>query len=180
MTETLDNAPTTDTHLRGVEHTRRIAELLSRKSFCTIATVSDQGYPHCAGVVYVWVAGSMWIHTMRSTRKGRNVAHDRRVAVTVPFRKVPVGPPFTLHFQATAHLVAMEDPAIHQMIRSGSLKPITGHGALDEPDGAFIRITPTGTVHSYGPGASTLDLVRDPLHSGAGSAAAADVLGVVG
>lgn len=168
-----------DTHLRGVEHTRRIAKALARKTFCTLATVSDAGNPHSAGVVYVWADDSMWIHTMRSGRKGRNVTHQPRVAVTVPYRRLPLGPPFTVHFQGRAELVALDDPSVRPLIESGALQLIAGHGALEEPDGVFVRITPTGTVHSYGPGAPTLDLIRDPLHSGAGSAAASDVRGAV-
>lgn len=165
---------TTDPHLRGAEHTRRIASTLARTTFCTIATVSEAGHPHSAGVICVWADGAMWIHTMRSSRKGRNIAHDSRVAVTVPYRKLPLGPPFTLHFQGCAALVPVDDAAMQPMLRAGALKLISGHGALDEPDGVFVRIAPTGTVHSYGLGAGTLDLVRDPLHRGAGSALAAD------
>lgn len=157
----------------------RIAKALSRKTFSTLATVSSAGNPHSAGVVYVWAAGSMWIHTMRTSRKGRNVEHQPRVAVTVPYRRLPVGPPFTLHFQGRAELVEMTDASVQPLLDDGTLKLIAGHGALDEEDGVFVRITPTGTVHSYGPGARTIDLIRDPLHSGAGSAQAADVIAAI-
>ena len=155
----------------------RIAKALARKTFCTLATVSPAGNPHSAGVVYVWANGSMWIHTMRSSRKGRNIDHQAHVAATVPFRRLPAGPPFTLHFQARAELVALDDPSMQPLFDSGRLELITGHGALEEPDGVFIRVVPTGTIHSYGPGARAIDLIRDPLHSGTGAASAHDVLG---
>lgn len=178
-TNTTSTAPASGTHLRGDDHTRRVARIISRTTFCTLATVSPAGHPHSAGVVYVWADGALWVHMMRSSRKGRNVEHHQRVAVTVPYRRLPLGPPFTLHFQATAAFVAMDDPIVQPLLDSGVLKLIAGHGALDEADGVFVRVTPTGTIHSYGPGANMLDLVRDPLHTGAGSAPAADVLGAV-
>lgn len=180
MTNTTSLSTTTpeppDHPIGGVQHTRRVASVLASKSFATLATVSESGFPHSAGVVYVWVEGSMWIHTMRSSRKGRNIAHEPRVAITVPYRRLPAGPPFTLHFQARAVLVAMDDPTVRSLLDAGRLKHIAGHGALDEPDGVFVRVTPTATIHSYGPGARTLDLIRNPLHSGAGSAPAVDVM----
>ena len=180
MTLRSDHAPTADHHLSGVRHTRRIASRLARNTFCTLATVSPTGHPHSAGVVYVWADSAMWIHTMRASRKGRNIEQQPRVAVTVPFRRLPAGPPFTLHFQARGELVAMDDPSMRPLLDSGALKLIAGHGALDEPDGVFVRITPTGTIHSYGPGARAIDLIRDPLHSGAGSASVTDVLAAIG
>ena len=157
----------------------RIAKALAKKTFATLATVSPAGNPHSAGVVYVWAAGTMWVHTMRTSRKGRNVEHQPQVAVTVPYRRLPVGPPFTLHFQGRAELVDMGDASVRPLLDAGTLKLIAGHGALDEEDGVFVRITPTGTVHSYGPGARTIDLIRDPLHSGAGAAPAIDVIAAI-
>lgn len=169
----------TDTSDIDPKAAARIAKVLARKTFCTLATVSPAGVPHSAGVVYAWAGGSMWIHTMHTSRKSRNIEHQTRVAVTVPFRRLPAGPPFTLHFQARAEVVAMDDPSVRPLLESGALKPIAGHGALDEPDGTFVRVVPAGTVHSYGPGARAIDLIRDPLHSGAGSASATDVLSAI-
>ncbi len=37
------------------------------------------------------------------------------------------------------------------------------------PDGVFVKIEPTGKIHSYGPGARAIDLIRDPLNHGAAS-----------
>ena len=54
-----------------------------------------------------------------------------------------------------------------QAFEAGALDAISGHGALDMADGCFIAIRPTGSIHSYGPGARMIDLIRDPLNSGA-------------
>ena len=47
-----------------------------------------------------WVDGSVWIHAMASSRKARNIKASGFAAITVPFRRLPAGPPFTIHFQA--------------------------------------------------------------------------------
>ena len=144
-----------------------ILRTIARKTFCTLATTSPAGRSHSAGVVYDAVDGTLWVHASAASRKARSIAANPSVGVCIPYRRLPVGPPFTIHFQATAELVAMDDPVIRRLLDAGKLGSIAGHGALDMPDGCFIAIRPTGTIHSYGPGARIIDLIRDPLNSGA-------------
>ena len=147
----------------------RVRKAVASRSFATISTVSEAGFPHAAGVIYVPIGDELYVHTMRTSRKARNVAANERVGVVIPVRKLPVGPPFTVQFQARAELMAMDDDEIVRHVESGALKKITGHGELDEPDGCFLRIRPTGTVHTYGIGVSALAVAKDPLHAGARS-----------
>lgn len=145
---------------------RAVRRVISKRTFCTIASTSAEGHSHSAGVVYGFADGTLWVHTLRTSRKARNVVAGGRVGVCIPFRRLPIGPPFTIHFQATAELVAMDDPTVVALIESGALKGITAHGELEMPDGCFIRIDPVGRIHSFGPGARIIDLVRDPLNAG--------------
>ena len=147
----------------------RVRKAVASRSFATISTVSEAGFPHAAGVIYVPIGDELYIHTMRSSRKARNVAANDRVGVVVPVRKLPVGPPFTVQFQARAELMAMDDDEIVRHVESGALKKITSHGELDEPDGCFLRIRPNGVVHTYGIGVSSVAVAKDPLHAGARS-----------
>lgn len=147
----------------------KILRTIERKSFCTLATTSPAGRSHSAGVVYDAVDGTLWIHTMAGSRKARSIAANPEVGVCIPFRRLPVGPPFTIHFQATAEIAAMDDPEVRRLLDAGELGSISGHGALDMPDGCFVAIRPKGTIHSYGLGARTIDLIRDPLNTGARS-----------
>lgn len=153
----------------GPRHARKVRRVMASKSFATLATTSSAGRPHVAGVLYDEVEGALWIHTMRSSRKARSIAANAHVAVCIPFRKLPAGPPYTLHFQATAELVEMDDPQVGELVAAGRLSTVAGHGALDEPEGVFVRIVPAGAVHSYGLGANPIELIRDPLHTGAGT-----------
>jgi len=148
---------------------RRVTKEIEKRSFLTLATTSPKGRPHAAGVIYEAVGGALYIHTMRNSRKGRNIADNPHVGVMISIRKMPVGPPFTIQFQATAEILDMDDPRIVALIEDGKLKAIAGHGALEEPDGSFLKITPSGRIHSYGIGVSLLGLIRDPLHVGARS-----------
>lgn len=147
----------------------RVRRRIDRRSFAVLATVSPSGFPHAAGVVYEAVGPDLFVHTLHSSRKARNVAAEPRVAVVVPDRRLPVGPPFTVQFQAAAEVLAMDDPTIADLLTAGRLRSISGHGALDEPDGCFLRITPRRRIHSYGIGVSALAVARDPLHVGARS-----------
>ena len=155
-----------DAALRDPDQLARVHKAIRRHRFAVLSSVSPAGYPHAAGVVYAPVGTTLYVHTMRSSRKARNVAVEGRVAVVIPTRSIPLAPPFNVQFQARATLLDMDDPEILRAVEHGQLSKITGHGALDEPDGCFLRIVPNGRVHTYGIGVATLAVARDPLHSG--------------
>ena len=71
-----------------------------------------------------------------------------------------------MQFQARATLLDVDDPEIVAAIDAGQLKGIIGHGALEEPDGCFVRIVANGRIHTYGIGVPLLAVARDPLHAG--------------
>lgn len=148
------------------KHRDRLLKTIGKKSFCTMATTSEAGRSHSAGVVYVWTDGAMWIHASKASRKGRSVAVNPHVGICIPFRRMPVGPPYTIHFQGTAELVEMDAPEALALLDAGRLNKIAGHGALEMADAAFIKITPSGNAHSFGPGVKMLELIKNPLTSG--------------
>lgn len=174
--DTAMTTTTTATTTDADRQTRIVAKTLRSKSFATLATVSPRGRSHGAGVVYDFVDGALWVHTMGDGRKARNIAANEHVGVCIPYRRLPFGPPYTLHFQGVAELVALDDPVAFGHYERGALRGITGHGAMEMDGACFIRIVPRGTIHSFGPGVPILDLARDPLGSGARSAPAAAVL----
>ena len=147
----------------------RTLRAIRTRSFAVLSTVSSAGFPHAAGVAYCAVDSTIYVNTERSSRKARNVAADDRVALVIPVRRLPVGPPFTVQLQGRATVLAMDDPEITRLVLARSLDKITGHGELEEPDGCFLRIVANGPVHTYGIGVSALAVARDPLHVGARS-----------
>ncbi len=140
-----------------------VRKAVARRSYAVLATVSTAGRPHAAGVLYALVGDDLWVSTHRDSRKGRNVATTPHVGLTIPVRRIPLGPPSAVQAQARAEVVALDDPRVARLVADGSLKGITSHGELDLPGGCFLRITPNRTVHTYGLGLSLWALARDPL-----------------
>lgn len=144
----------------------QVVRAVARRSFCTLATASPTNRPHVAGVLCVADGTTLYVSTRRTSRKARNIADNPRVFVCIPVRRLPVGPPSSVQFAATADLLAPTDPDIARLVGAGRLKAITGHGELDLPDGCFIRVTPDGRLHTYGLGLPLRRLIRDPLNAG--------------
>ena len=147
----------------AVLHAARRA--IARQSFCTLATSSRRNRPHVVGVLYVAVDDVLYVHTLDSSAKVRNIRANPHVAVCIPVRKYPMAPPFCVQFQGTAEVRALQDPEIARLLASGRLKKISGHGALAVPGACFIRITPTGALRTFGIGVSLVTLLRDPFHA---------------
>jgi len=141
-----------------------VTKAIQKRSFCTLATSSSAGRPHVAGVLYEAIDTTLYVNTLRTSRKARNIVDNTRVAVTIPIRRLPVGPPSTIQFQGSAEVLDLDHPDIVALLAAGDLKSITGHGELDQPDGCFVRITPNRRISTYGLGMSLVRLIRDPLH----------------
>lgn len=147
-----------------VERQRRIAlKAIEGKSYATLATSSQEHRPHVAGILYAAVDGVLYISTGASSIKARNVRQNPQVAVCIPVRKLPVGPPFAVQFQGTAEILSQDDPNIRSLHDTGRLKRVTSHGELELPGGCFIRVTPGKRMSTYGLGVPLLDVIRNPL-----------------
>lgn len=143
-----------------------VERAIARRSFCLLATTSAAGRPHVAGVLYDEVDGDLYVSVDRPSRKARNVEANRHVSVTVPIRRIPVGPPATAMFQTTATVLCNDDPLVARLAAEGRLGTITGHGELDLPSGCIVRIDRPQVVHTFGLGLSLWRLMRAPLRAG--------------
>jgi len=139
---------------------------MAKRSFATLATTSVRGRSHVAGVLYEIVDDVMYVSTLRSSRKARNVASNPYVGVVVPIRRLPVGPPSTVQFQTEATVLGTDDAEIRRLVEAGDLKSITGHGELDLADSCFLRIAVPSRLLTYGLGMKIRQLVADPLGAG--------------
>jgi hypothetical protein len=143
-----------------------VERAIHRRSFCTLASVSPSNRPHVAGVLYEAIGTTLYVNTLRTSRKARNIAANPQAGVCIPIRRLPVGPPSSVQFQARVAILDNDDPEIARLLEGGQLRSITGHGELDNPHGCFLRITPTGRINTYGLGMSLRQLLRDPLNAG--------------
>ena len=140
-----------------------VQRAIARGSFCMLATSSRSNRPHVVGVMYVAVDGRLYVSTLEGSVKARNVQDNGRVAVCIPVRRYPVGPPFHVAFQGHGELCALEDPRIEKLLAGKRLRKITSHGELDRDDSRFLIITPGRRLASYGLGVPLRDLLRDPI-----------------
>ncbi|MEU3271499.1 pyridoxamine 5'-phosphate oxidase family protein [Saccharomonospora sp. NPDC006951] len=155
-------------HRPSLEHVER---LIAKRSFCALATSSPAGRAHVAGMLYQAVARDtrnpqiLYLNTTLTSRKARNIAANPYVAVNIPVRRLPMGPPAAIQFQGVAELVSQDDPGLLRLVEAGKLSSITSHGELDKPGGGFVRITPARRLNTYGIGMSLLRFLKDPLHA---------------
>lgn len=140
-----------------------VRRAISKRSFCTLSTTSSRGHSHAAGVLYAAVDDVLYVSTTASSRKARNVEANPLVAVCIPIRRLPVGPPSSVQFQGRAELLALDDREVLALAGDGRLNAVTSHGELELPGGCFLRITPNGRLLTYGLGMSLVRLLRDPL-----------------
>ncbi|CAN5139764.1 hypothetical protein BH18ACT4_BH18ACT4_02050 [soil metagenome] len=164
--EAMTSIEQTQTAHRAHPRLDQVTKAIASRSFCTLATASAANRPHVAGVIYVADENVLYVSTLRTSRKARNIAENPDVFVCIPVRRLPVGPPSSVQFAAVAELLASNDPEVVGLAEAGRLKPIVSHCELDLADGCFLRITPTGRLHTYGLGLTLRQLIRNPLEAG--------------
>lgn len=144
---------------------KAVREAIERSFFCALATSSAENRPHVVGVVYVFTGGILYIHTVDTGIKARNIRQNRRVAVCIPVQGNPDAPPFCVQFQATAEVCSLQDPRIAELLAGGQLEKIAGHGLLDVPGSCILRVVPGRRIATYGIGMSLEEVMRDPVHA---------------
>ena len=142
-----------------------VREAIAQNAFCVLATASAANRPHAVGVLYVAVDGVLYINTLDTSVKTRNVRENPRVAVCIPVHQHPGVPPFCVQFQGTAEVCMLQDPRIVGLLAAGRLEAITGHGALEAPGSCFLRVTPGRGIATYGLGVPLEELMRDPINA---------------
>jgi nitroimidazol reductase NimA-like FMN-containing flavoprotein (pyridoxamine 5'-phosphate oxidase superfamily) len=143
----------------------KLKRIIASRGFCTLATAAAGGAPHIVGVTYQYVDSNLYIATGAPTKKARNIRENPRVAVHIPVRQYPMGPPWSVQFQGTASVLGRDDPEIVRLLESGKLKKITGHGLLNESDVCFLKVKPARQMHTYGIGLSLREVMRDIAHA---------------
>lgn len=140
-----------------------IRRAIERRSVATLATVSAVGRPHAAIVLYQCVEDALFVSTYRQSRKARNVADLGNAAVTIAVRRLPIGPPASIQFQAWATVLANDDPEIIRLAEAGRLDRITAHGEMDLEEACFLRLALPTRLVTYALGMSLWRAIRNPL-----------------
>lgn len=140
-----------------------IRRAIKKHSFCTLATASPANRPLVTGVLYAAAGDLLYVSALETSVKVRNIHENDRVAVCIPVRRYPVGPPFTVQFQGTATVCSINEPEIVSALEAGRLKRITSHGEFEDPAARVVKIAPGPRVATYGLGVPLRELVRNPL-----------------
>ena len=140
-----------------------ILAAIRKRSFATVATISPAGWPNATGVLYAVSGEHLYVSTVAASRKARNIVANPKVAVSIPVRRSPFGPPSNISFQTTARVLELDDRGLHAAAATGDLKAVTSHGELEMPGGVFLEIALPRKVVTYGVGMSLLSLMRDPM-----------------
>jgi hypothetical protein len=141
----------------------KVRRAIERRSVATMATVSRAGRPHAATVLYEHVDDALFVSTHRTSRKARNVADNGAAAVAIAVRRLPVGPPASIQFQASAAVLANDDPVVVRLAEAGRLEKITAHGELELDGGCFLRVELPDRAVTYALGMSLWHVLRHPL-----------------
>jgi hypothetical protein len=104
-----------------------------------LSTVNEDGSPHVTPVGALWLDGTFWFQTGAGTRKGRNVARDRRCSIAVSIRDADVV------IEGDASRVT--DPATVARVA----KAWADHGWPAEPDESGSGITAPFNAPALGP-----------------------------
>ncbi|OBC08047.1 hypothetical protein A5784_01050 [Mycobacterium sp. 852013-50091_SCH5140682] len=158
-----------DTEFQHVERAIR------QRTFGTLSTVSPRGLPQASGVIYAVSPPAqplvLYVTTRTSTVKVAHIAQASAVAfvIPVPHRALPLFPPATVQFQATATILDSHDVAalaafqstwFHRRILRAEQRIVAETG-----DMCFIAIRPHHILSTYGIAMPAATIMRRPAHA---------------
>jgi hypothetical protein len=141
----------------------QVWQALERASFAVVSHVTPAGEPRSSGVVYALVDRRLLVVVAADGWKARHIAHDGRVAVTVPVRRggimsllVPI-PPATISFRASAVIHEPDSPEGRRALTQlAHLLPEARRATS-----RILEIRPEGHFVTYGVGVPLMRM-RDP------------------
>lgn len=154
-------APSTHTDFDPVRQLEIARRAVARRSFCVLATSSARNRPHAVGVMYTAVDLTLYVLVGENTVKVRNIRENPHVAVSVPVRKYPMGPPMAVQFQGLAEVLTTDDPRIARLREAGTLRRVTSLSGAEAAGTCFLAVAPHRRVSTYGLGIPLRRLLRD-------------------
>jgi len=140
-----------------------VRSILRKKNWLVLGTVDDKNVPHSSVVVYQSDGYVIYCMTGKNTLKARNIKANKKVSITLPFRKnflhkIIPAPPAELHFTAEAEIKPFDDDEATKVF-SKYLKYL---GNVDsQEENIWLKMTPSKRIATYGVGIKLLKM-RDP------------------
>jgi len=125
-----------------------------------LATVNEDGSPHVTAVGAIWLDGTYWFQTGRSTRKGRNVERDPRCSISASIREADVV------IEGDASRVTEPD-VVARIAKAWAddgwpVKPDEGGSGITAPFNAPSQGPPPWNVYRIEPRSATVVLGTEP------------------
>jgi hypothetical protein len=150
---------------------------IRKRNFAVLATASENGRPHAAGVNY-GVTGvgqelAIYVMTRSHLQKARDIARNPQVALVIPLRRWLFWflPPATIQIRGRAEILDGsngEGVAVFQRFWMGRriLRAYDADRRRGETRICFLRIIPDPAISTYMLGSNLLELTRH-MESGA-------------
>ncbi|MFX1294459.1 MAG: pyridoxamine 5'-phosphate oxidase family protein [Promethearchaeota archaeon] len=145
-----------------------VEKKLRKKKFGFLGTITPEGSPHVAGVMYAVSPPQeklyLYIITSTDTKKARNIRINPRISFAIPFPHyiLRFPPDFCIQFQGCAEILSFNDPDGQEAIRSRRLmKRMLRKIPLDTTEEIIIRISPDKKIFGFGLGMNIFKLVRN-------------------
>ena len=146
-----------------------LAHLISKRSFCILATQDKQG-PHAVGVCYLAKDLTLFIPTSEKTAKVRNIRRNSNVAIQipVPWPLIPA-PPRSIQYRGAAEILAIDDNMAQGVLSKSSyvirrvLRQLIENIDVQKwGESIWIRVVPTGRIETFMIGVPITDVFRSP------------------
>jgi len=133
-----------------------LAHLISKQSFCILATQDKQG-PHVVGVCYLAKGLNLFIPTSEKTAKVRNIRRNSNVAIQIPvsWPLIPA-PPRSIQYRGTAEILPIDDNDAHQVLSKSSyvnrhvLRQLIKNIDVQKwGESIWIHVAPKGRIETF-------------------------------
>jgi len=145
---------------------------LRKKTFGVLSTISPGGSSQTTGIIYALsppgAAFRLYLITVRSYLKARNIARNPQVSFLVPYPHtlLPFVPASCISFSATAEIAPLDDPEGRAAFATNRILRMNLAETDSFEDGVFLRIRPKRSMHCYGIGIGLMTIARNPAEAG--------------
>jgi hypothetical protein len=145
---------------------------LRKKTFGVLSTIGADGSSQTTGILYavspLGAAFRLYLITVRSYLKARNIARNPQVSFLVPYPHalLPFVPASCISFSATAEIAPLDDAEGRAAFDTNRILRMNLAETNSFEDGVFLRIRPKRSMHCYGIGVGLMTIARNPAEAG--------------
>ncbi len=144
-----------------------VEDAIRRKNYGVLSTITGNGRPHSAGVLYGVSARTrpfaLYIVTDRRSKKARDIMRNPSISFAIPIPRRPSFlPPNSVQFQGAAEVLPLSDEAAREAFNASRVlrRVLRMQLAQKEDVSTFLRVQPDPVVFTYGLGMSILRLMK--------------------